>query len=138
MRLSTIPILISVITLTVIMASCGDDDDDDSGADSIVGSWRLETFSLTECANSPDLIDFQCGNCISHEFKSDGTFDSRITIPAELDSAISGTYTLNGNTLTACDQSGNCDDSTIELSGDNLVIIAELLDCQSSQTFERN
>lgn len=130
---------LQLVTLLIIISSCGDDDDDDN-ADPILGTWNLTTFSLTNCENNgPDLLDFACGNCISNEFKSDGNFTSRIFIPAQLDSMITGTYSINGSNLTTCDQDGNnCENSTFMITDNMLAITTPFLGCESIQNFDRN
>lgn len=120
-----------------LLFSCGDDDDDVE--DPIVGSWKSTTFSLTDCDDgAPDLLDFACGGCIESQYNSDGTFTSRILIPAVLDLTTEGTYSTNGNTLTSCNVSTSiCEDDSFTIVGDVLTISGRLEGCNVIFKLER-
>jgi len=131
-------LFISIITLSIILSSCGDDDDDNNGHP-IVGTWESTTFSQTDCDSLiPDIVDFSCGSCFINEFNADGTFSSTINVPGVLNESLDGTYMISSSTLTTCDANGeNCEDSTFNLSGDNLVIMGIEGGCTLSVNFMR-
>ncbi len=127
------------LAILFLLCSCGDDDDDDVNVDPIVGKWKSVTFSLTDCESGiPDIESFSCGSCILQEFAADGTFKSTISTPGEINETITGQYTLTGSVLTTCDGNNqNCEDSTITLSDDSLVLEGTEDGCILTVDFER-
>jgi len=99
--------------ILILLSSCSKDD---KLSDTIVGVWKLQTFSVTECTDSANNIATINGDengciivdgvtlCTTFDFKSDGTMITMATEDGETET-INYTYTTNDETneLTVCE-----------------------------------
>ena len=142
--------LLAWALLSLLFTSCGDDD-----GDSIAGTYRLVTFTQTNCDDpqenfSLDLsADDGCTTLLGEEICGDGTmtlsenggFSFSLTLSAagqSFSSSGSGTYTVDGNEITICD-GDDCETSTFALGSDRITISVSEEDdpCIISLTGER-
>ena len=95
--------------------------------DLIVGNWLLKSYSLNGCMTScPGRTECSPGNSIScytqnFIFNADGTFSRHESAPDGTTGSDSGTWVLNGNTLTVT--SGGVSESvTVSITYDSLTM----------------
>ena len=120
----------------LMFTSCGEDEGNDPA--SLSGSYKIIKLVLSNC-DDPDLntnLDFSDNDCVTElgiEFCLDGTLtlsdNGTLTASFTLsalgfsDSTTeSGTYTVDGNSITFCDSSNDCEKGTIRDNGDEITI----------------
>jgi hypothetical protein len=89
----------------VAVAACGDDSTGPSRAD-VAGDYRATTLTADIGGQTVDVL--AAGVTLDLTLRSDGTTTGRFFVPAalnedgegDLDADLSGTWTLNGNTVT--------------------------------------
>ncbi len=142
--------LLLMFTLLGFIA-CDNEGNPTTGTDDIVGNWEVLTYSYegqstTTSGGASFTTDFM-GDATdvtaTVEFKADGTYSSTgeytisldyeiggqtISTPVTISNFIgSGTYEVNGSTLTATDQDGEVNSMKIErLEGDDMELEFEI------------
>ncbi len=136
-RREFLTIVLSLVLGFGIM-SCGDDDE---VGNSIVGTWSAVDVVRMDCTNpnSDGTITLDCPTfCLITTFNSNGTASSTYTDPNSGSRTDGGTYTVDGNVLTQCDDNG-CESVTFVISGDTLTIsvFEEDSDCNLTVTYTK-
>lgn len=138
--------LILLCSVIVFFASCSSDDDNSPGSNSIVGTWKGVSLTISESFDyngdgkeSNDIFKEVPCFTITTTFNADGTQDSTVsdlefeaseddfTIQCNGSSSYSNTYELEGNTLTTTDEDGAIV-STISIKGSKLTVKGETAD----------
>ena len=116
----------------VFIFSCGSDDDE------LAGTYRITSFTSSNCADPIENFDFDfsaddgCTTLLGEEVCGDGTltlgedgsFRYDLTVTAVGQSfgySGSGSYTVDGNTITICD-ADECETSTFTLGSGTITI----------------
>ena len=125
-----------LFTAFLLFTSCGEEEGSDPG--SLPGSYKIIKLVLSSC-DDPELntnLDFSDSDCITElgiEFCLDGTLtlsqNGTLTASFTLDAlgfsestTESGTYTVEGNSITFCDNSNDCETGEIRDNGDEITI----------------
>ncbi len=115
-----------------LLASCGDD----SGE--ISGTYEIISISSSQCDDTDLNFSYNLENdncimesgfeiCVDGTFTlaSNGSFTGSFTVMAlgfsETDT-FTGTYTVDGNNITICDDTGDCETGTVNSSGDRITL----------------
>lgn len=121
----------SVIAIAITLSSCSSDDET-----SIVGVYQISSLSQ-DCIGTVDDFDLTDGdNSISGitltmsgtmSFNPNGSYNLSLTIEVPLlgtsdTISDSGTYTLEGNSLTTCSNSSTCETNIISPTSNTLTI----------------
>lgn len=123
---------LAIFSAFFLLLSCGDDDD------SIAGTYRLTSFSTTNCDDPEENINFDfsaddgCTSLLGVSVCGDGTitltesggfsFTLNITTLGQTFSETgSGTYTIDGNMITICDGT-ECQSSTFTLGSGRITL----------------
>lgn len=117
------------LAFTLLFAACKKEDD----STDVVGIWEISTSSNSNC-NDPDdngtlpisdgcidLVVFS--SCTDLEFKSDDSFEIRTSttvLGAVDEDTESGTYSLEGNTITATFEDGTSRTFTYNADGPSI------------------
>lgn len=141
-------LLYAALAFTLLFAACKKDDD----SSDVVGVWEISSASNSGC-NDPDdngtlpitdgCIDLGLfSSCTDLEFKSDDSYEVRTSttvLGATEVETESGTYTLEGNTITATHEDGTT--STYTYNSDGPTISSSYEDefdgCTVQQTFRK-
>jgi len=128
-----------------LLSSCGDDD---KLSDTIIGVWKLQTFSITDCADPMDnigVVDADSDGCITVqgvtlcdqvEFMTDGSVVNSSSFNGTPDTTILS-YTVNNdaNQVTVCDGPSDCETFTIT---NNMLTRSDLEDeCTYSSVYSK-
>lgn len=138
-----------ILVASFMAYSCGDDTDE------LVGSWDLISLNITGCNDSSDnlTISFENG-CTSIQgielcttarniFSEDGSFRTTGGLTADgqqiEDLSDTGTWSRTGNSVVICDNTGDCNGSTIRINGNTVTVTSSNSNgCLSTATFEKN
>ncbi len=133
-------LVLSLFALPFTSCSSDDDSDDDNNnnnSSSIVGNWNVTRIITANCDDPSDDSDLNLADepCIEFfgievcteiemTFTSGGdlSFTSMVTTTGygtETDTE-EGTYSVDGNNITICDEDGDCDTGTYSISGNTL------------------
>jgi len=126
-------LLFGLLSFSTIFISCGGDDD-------IEGVWIVESFTTTEC-NDPSDNGSETGySMVPCTETSEDDCDSFIvtfaatTYTSVLTSTFnenvftdtgSGTYTIEGDRLTLCEDGSDCEGNTFSLNGNVITITSD-------------
>lgn len=131
--------VLGVFALPFIACS---DDDGDGGGGSIEGRWQMTFVETSDCNDPADntQFDLTTDNCfevfgvetcfdIVYQFNADGTYESIATTTTtalgqtttDTDTE-AGTYTVNGNNITICDDDNDCSMGQFTVSGNNITL----------------
>ncbi len=122
--------------MTSFLIACGGDDEDES----IAGTYTITFFSSTGCMDPVDNITFDfstndgCTTLLGVEVCGDGTmtlteggtFTISLTVSGggqSFNTSATGNYTVDGNTITVCEDDGSsCETATFSLGSGELTI----------------
>lgn len=143
--------------LGVFILSCSSDDGNGSENASIVGTWNITSFQTSQSydlnddgESSNDLVEeLDCFTSVI-SFTDDGTFtfmssdidftaqgENDFTIECNGSSTLSGTYALDGNTLTTTDEEGT-EEVSVTVTKDRLTAVIQDEDLgEATLIFER-
>jgi hypothetical protein len=100
----------TALAFAVVLLGCGDDDSFSPTVEKVSGSYSAATFSVTTVAGTIDLLAL--GSHVEAVLAPDGTTTGQLFVPnggedgEDFEADLTGTWTLNGNTVTF-DQSGD-------------------------------
>ena len=122
------------LVISLIAFSCGGDDEDET----IAGTYKITGFSSANC-DDPELnfsFDFTdgCDMLLGQEVCGDGTislteggtFSVSVTVTAlgfSETTTASGSYTVDGNTITICEDGGDCETATFNLGSGKITLM---------------
>jgi hypothetical protein len=92
------------IGLAVVLASCGDEDSFSPTVENVAGIYSAATFTLSSPAGTIDLLAL--GSVVAVTLAADGTTTGQLFVPGgaedggDLDADLTGTWSLNGSTIT--------------------------------------
>ena len=126
----------------------------DPEPDELIGSWKLQVLTTSECPNSNENFDFSfdssgCADfqgsqlCIDGiiEFKEDGTWANSgdVTLGGDVisDLTSNGTWSRTGVSVVMCDSDGDCNGSTVVLVGDMVTVNDNTSGCKRRREFQR-
>lgn len=117
--LTSIAVIFSVVVLT---SSCNDDKES-SPSNPIVGTWVLETITMSGCDDDDENGNFSLGctatTCSKVTTTKDGKFSSSTTLGG-ITVNDNGTYAVSGNSLEICVDNGtDCSTTQFQLSNSN-------------------
>lgn len=118
--------LIFLAVSALVVASCGSDDEKKPDHP-LVGTWILTNYSLSGCDDSStDFSELrECTEmmCDKIQFKSNGTVVAIETYDGITDTE-QATYTIDGNTVLACESSNDCGElQTFTIDGNTLTLV---------------
>lgn len=95
----------AALAFALAIAACGDDDEGfNPTTNDVAGSYTATTFTLTSGAAEVDLLGL--GASVTATLDADGTTTGRLLVPGagegggDLDEDLTGTWSLNGSTVT--------------------------------------
>ncbi len=93
----------------------------------LVGTWNATSIQYTNNATGQAINAFLFGARLSITVAADGTYTGSVTEPGGTPESISGTVTVQGNSITITDDSspGDAAVGTFTLSGSTLTITAQ-------------
>lgn len=136
---------IALLFIAVMVISSCDDDKDSSPSNPIVGTWVMESLTLSDCDDEEDngIYDVNCTatTCSKVKTTKDGKFTSTITIQG-ITETDHGTYEIVGDEIEICGDGGtDCDTSGFELTDNNkklhLIAIDEESGCVTSAVYKK-
>jgi hypothetical protein len=133
MKASSRFVLVSALIILSIL-SC--DKDDDPSSSSVVGTWTEVKYEFIECPNPDDNFVDECSaDCITSEFKSDGSY-SRFFSNGTL--LFSSSYYTSGSKIFF-GPNGELENS-FTVSGDVLTIteVPEVEECKTRYRLQKN
>lgn len=120
------------LSLGLMFFGCGDD------AGDVSGTYDIIFLSTSQC-DDPDLngsYDLESDNCVMESgielciegtftLASNGSFNGSFTITTlgfTISEAFTGTYTVDGNNITICDETDDCETGMIDSNGSEITL----------------
>lgn len=126
-------LLFGFLAFSTLFISCGGDDD-------IEGTWAVQSVSSTDCADPLDnfsesgysltpCTETSADGCASFILTFAATTYTTSTI-ATFNGGVfsedgSGTYTIDGDRLTLCEDGTDCDGGTFSLDGNTMTLVSD-------------
>lgn len=145
-------LLFALVSFAIL--SCGDDEP--TFEEDLVSTWNLLSISATGCDDPSDDLDFDFGTsgctpfmdteiCTNgtYTFTSSGTFRTGGSISAGTDIlqdlSGGGTYTIDGNTVTICnEEEDECESAAVTITDDTMTVKLTSEDnCSVTQVYFR-
>ena len=116
------------LMIVFLFISCGKDKDEDL----IIGTWLASSFKSTNCKNTADNQDLTFTNgcskqvtdgiefdiCMKITFTAAGTYslETKFTFFGQTETETdNGTYTITDGKIKICDDTGDCDENTLNV-----------------------
>lgn len=132
-----------VILMALLVFGACKKKEDDTPTPDLVGTWKVNYVKSSNCDTIEDntILDLTTSDCIeffgfetcfdiSYEFKADGAFNSSVITEINILGQVqtetettTGTWSVEGNTLTICESNSSCVDAQYTLSGNNLTFM---------------
>lgn len=112
-----IPQALALVGLATAVA-CGDA----VAPEDLAGTWSATSFVFTRVANTSETVDIiGAGGSVSITFNANGTYSITFDVGGEMDTS-SGSYAIDGSTLTLDEGTQDEVSGTIDLSGNTLTL----------------
>jgi hypothetical protein len=126
--------LVVLFIITLLTSSCKDDNDS-SPSSPIVGTWFLESVTLSGCDDDEDNGEYEIGctntTCSKVTVTKSGGFTST-TILGGVTETDNGTYEITGDKIEICTDGGtDCSISDFQLSDGNKKLTMKEIDEES-------
>lgn len=145
--------LLFLAFLSIAITSCGDDEP--TLEEQIIGTWNLLSLTTSGCDDPSDNLDLDFGTSgcatimgeelctnATYTFTSGGAFRTGGSISAGsqilLDLSGGGTFTVEGNMVTICDEvDDECDTATVTVVDDRMTVRTTSSDdnCSGTQVY---
>lgn len=136
-----------LLVFVLFIAACGKDGD----SNELSGSYKIISLTVENCTDPEDNVSFQFdeNGCFTEQmieicvdgdwvFTNDNyTLSFNLTVDGTALTApqnTSGTFELNGNTITLCDGGTDCESASIRFDGDTITIFGITDDDGCEQT----
>jgi hypothetical protein len=119
-----------LFSIVMVTSSCNDDKDS-SPSNPIVGTWVMESVTLSGCDDDEDNGEYELGctntTCSKVTVSKNGGFTSTTTFGGQTETD-NGTYEITGNKIEICTDGGtDCSISDFQLSdGDKKLTMKEI------------